>query len=241
VNTNVLYSDEMLNAYIDDELHHDDYVTISAALTTDHVLRARIEKLRVVHSLVQVSYRELEMDDAIYLKSRFLERTQLALAASLFLMVGALLGWMVNHYYTSPSLFDMAHTIENRTSAKAGKSNIMLHLSSDNPYRWKVVLDEIEQALVSASTHHSDLQVHLVTHGKAIKVAQLEKNPFADRIQHMMKKYPNFTIQVCRQTLERMYYSKNKSVKLLPGAEIVRSALGEIIKKRQQGWLYLKI
>ena len=239
--SNVIYSDEILNAYIDDELQQSDYLNISSALAKDLNLRSRVEELRVVRSLVKVSYEKLDTDTIGYTKKQHTNKGWLSIAASMILMLGVLTGWLMNQYTASPTLFDMAHTIENRTTEKIGKSNIMLHLSSDNRYRWKVVLDEIEQTLVSADEKQSDLQVHLVTNGKAVKVARLNNNPFATRIQQMMKKYPNFTMQVCRQTLERFYYSKNKAVNLLPGAEVVRSALGEIIKKRQQGWLYLKI
>jgi len=240
VNSNVIYSDEILNAYIDNELDQNDYVNISSALVTDQNLRTRVEDLRAVRSLVKECYQRLDSGSIDPVKSPN-NKAWLSIAASMILMLGILTGWLINQYSTSPTLFDIAHTIENRSTEKIGKSNIMLHLSSKNRYRWKVVLDEIEQTLISANKKDFNLQVHLVTNGEAIKVAHLDNNPFASRIQNMMNKYPNFTMQVCRQTLERLYYSKNRSVKLLPGAEVVRSALGEIIKKRQQGWLYLKI
>jgi len=240
VKANIFYSDEMLNAYIDDELEQNDHINISAAMASDYNLRARVEELRVVRNLVKISY-ELDLNPSTLPTNKKFGKAMLGLAASLILMIGVLAGWVANQFSSTPSLLDLAQTIEKRTSIKTGKNNIMLHLSSNNRHQWKVVLDEIVQTLDSANERNSDIKVHLVTNGKAINVARLDNNPFAKRIRGMMKKYPNFTIQVCRQTLERLYYSKNKKLKLLPGTEIVRSALGEVIKRRQEGWLYLKI
>ncbi len=239
--SNIIYSDEMLNAYIDEELGRNDHINISATMALDCNLRARVEELRVVRSLVKISYEKLDLTPTSLPTNKQFGKIMLSVAASLILMVGTLAGWLANQFSSSPSLLDLAQTIENRTSIKTGKNNIMLHLSSNNKHQWKVVLDEIVQTLDSANDKHSDVKVHLVTNGGAINVARLKNNPFAARIQNMMKKYPNFTMQVCRQTLERLYYSKNKKVKLVPGTEIVRSALGEVIKRRQEGWLYLKI
>ena len=239
--SNVFYSDEILNAYIDNELQHSDYSNISAALAVDSELRTRVEELRVVRSLVQISYKKIDFDTDKHAFQPGPNRLWQSIAASIILVVGLTAGWLANQYSASPTLLELAQTIESRASSKLGKNNIMLHLSTSNRYRWKIVLDEIEQTLVSAEKKHSKVNVHLVTNGDAINVARLENNPFSTRIQRLMEKYPNFSMQVCRQTLERLYYSKKKKVKLLPGAEVVQSALGEVIKKRRQGWLYLKI
>jgi intracellular sulfur oxidation DsrE/DsrF family protein len=244
------YSDEVLNAYIDGELDQAEALEITERMSKDPELRRRVEELQVVKNLVRLSYSKEPVNESAALvharsntrkQQRLKSLARLAIAASVLLSLGLVTGWYMNHYLAHDSLLKIANHIDLAGAAKEKSKNIVIQVSTKDQYRWNTILNEVENTLKNHNRESGKLRLHLVTNAQGIQMASTRQNPYADRIQRLIKKYPNFALQVCKQTLNRMYKEKKIKPDLLPGAEVVPSALGEVMKKRSDGWIYIKI
>ena len=58
-------------------------------------------------------------------------------------------------------------------------------------------------------------------------------------LERLREAYPNLTYIACHQTADRLR-EKGVRVKLLPGVHFAPTALDEIVKRMQQGWVYIR-
>jgi len=236
--------DELLNAYIDNELDRSMALKISALIARDSGLRARMEELRTVKDLTRLSYApatEKASTPVImaYLKNRWF----LPSAASLLFFVGALGGWFANSHSEKNSLLSIATHVDDTRNTAAGNTerNVMIHVTSQDKFRWKIILGEIERTLRKARASGKNFKLQLVTNGKGIGLIRKSNNDFAEKLHQLIKTYPNFAVQACAQTIKRLYKEKHTRFQVLPGVRVVPSAIGEVIDKRRNGWVYIKI
>ena len=97
MNSDTLYSDEMLNAYIDGELKKSVALKLSETLLTDLTLRARIEELRIIRDLVRLSYNRKTCKEIRYFGILFKNARALSVAVSVLILVG-ILSSVTTHY-----------------------------------------------------------------------------------------------------------------------------------------------
>lgn len=242
MNSDTLYSDEMLNAYIDGELKKSAALNLSEALLTDLTLRARVEELRVIRDLVRLSYNRQTCKEIRYFGILFKNTRALSLAVSVLIIVGILSSVTTSYVSKSKTIYDIATAVDNIKSNKNKARNVMVHVTSADKYRWKIILNEIEKSLIMAESKGETFKLRLVTNAKGMGlVKHSKKNPFSKRLQKLIAEHPNFAVKVCKQTLERIESRSKRKFKVIPGAQIIPSALGEVIEKRKKGWIYIKL
>jgi len=81
-----------------------------------------------------------------------------------------------------------------------------------------------------------DLEIELLFHGYAVKSMLTIDKSFEARIKAAKEKGVN--ISVCNNSLKRLNINP---AELRPEANIVPSAVVELIKKQAAGWIYLKV
>jgi intracellular sulfur oxidation DsrE/DsrF family protein len=81
-----------------------------------------------------------------------------------------------------------------------------------------------------------DLEIELLFHGYAVKSMLTTDKSFEARIKAAKEKGVN--ISVCNNSLKRLNINP---AELRPEANIVPSAVVELIKKQAAGWIYLKV
>ncbi|MEY3178465.1 MAG: hypothetical protein RL675_428 [Bacteroidota bacterium] len=81
-----------------------------------------------------------------------------------------------------------------------------------------------------------DLEIELLFHGHAVKSMLITDKSFEARIKVAKEKGVN--ISVCNNSLKRLNINP---AELRPEANIVPSAVVELIRKQAAGWIYLKV
>ena len=81
-----------------------------------------------------------------------------------------------------------------------------------------------------------DLEIELLFHGYAVKSMLTTDKSFEARIKAAKEK--GVKISVCNNSLKRLNINP---AELRPEANIVPSAVVELIKKQAAGWIYLKV
>lgn len=242
---NEQFSDEMLNAFIDDQLDQDEREQILSALRHDDVLTQRVCDLQKVRSLVQLAYSEKDIVPAHQQASSQESSDWLrkSIAASILILVGILSGWFTHQYTsTDKSLVEYAQTIRNNPALADNETwQVMLHVSHNQERRFNILLEEAENLLATYKSNQQPLQLEILANGKGLDLVKNENAPHVLKLKRLQKEYDNLIVSVCGQTLQRLQKETGKPVSLVPDANIVRSAIHQVGKRQKQGWTYIHI
>ncbi len=235
-------SDEQLNAYIDGQLDLPEQSRLLEILRDDPDLIRRNCELQKVHELVRLTYQSEHTPETINLPRRPRHKWLMSMAAALLIGFGVLLGWFgTNLNGHSSSLIELAKTVHvNPGNNTTRPWRIMLHVSSNDPYRFEVLLDETENLLKSSLKHQQAVEVEILTNGQGLELVRNSNQPYALRLRALQDKFNNLVISACDQALTRLR-EKGIKVELLPKTRVVPSAIHEVLARQKQGWTYIRI
>jgi len=107
------FSDEFLNAFVDDQLGADEKSRVYAQLNQDENTKRAVCELRTMHELVQFAYKDLPSAPRHSLGVGRENRLNMAVAASVTLVLGLVIGWVLHQ----PSARDLAPVAQAQMSA----------------------------------------------------------------------------------------------------------------------------
>lgn len=238
------YSDEHLNAFIDDQLDSDEKAEILDAVRHDPELSQRVCKLQKLKNLMQLSYQSIEVPERHKEKSDLTQPVKLKwfAAASFFLAIGSIAGWISHQTISSNSLIDIAQVTHTPAATKnAEQWKLMLHVSTANPNRLNIVLNEAEALLEEYANSSRKLELEILTNSEGLALVSNNGKGYNKRLQNLQQKYENLAVMVCGETLKRIQRTQGKKLKLLPNINVVPSAVNQIVKRQQSGWSYIRI
>jgi len=90
------FSDEFLNAFVDDQLGADEKGRIYARLNQDDNIKRQVCELRTMHDLVQFAYKDLPVSSAQSLSGGRQSRIGMGVAATVTLVLGLVVGWVLH-------------------------------------------------------------------------------------------------------------------------------------------------
>lgn len=226
-------SREMQNAFVDGELDEADWARVAARMPGDERLRAEICQLRAVKELVQHAY-------AAPVAARRAARPGTrwaAVAALCALSVAA--GWLARSSW-SPGAADVERALTAGASIREVTSDrILVHLSSSRRAAAATALDDVEDALRAAGQDGRALHVEIVANSSGLDLLRADTSQFAERLAALRAAYPGLTLVACNQTIDRLR-EKGIQVRLLPGVQVAPSALDQVVKRLQTGWVYVR-
>ncbi|NOX09132.1 MAG: hypothetical protein GXP22_06545 [Gammaproteobacteria bacterium] len=237
------FSDDFINAYIDNELGVDDRARLLDQIRDDESLAGRVCQLQKVKEMTKNAYDCIEVPTAtvVYkLKTPWTEWATTALAASVLLSVGVLGGWYTQSLNHSPNLLEFAETVEVNHGLH-DNPRLVLHVTTNDPVKLATVLEETESLLKRYEGRANQPEVEILANGQGLGLLRVGGADFAERINALQSRYDNLAFLACKKTIDRLKSQYKTDVNLLPGVKIVPSALGEMIDKKQQGWAYIKI
>jgi intracellular sulfur oxidation DsrE/DsrF family protein len=235
------YSHEYLNAFIDDELTNDERLAFLRQLEHDPALKAEACELRTLKELVRASYAQVEPRRLP--APRFDPgRLRHGLAAALLLALGLIGGWFANEgYHQPPDLDRLAGLPEGYRAVALNRrvdaDKIVLHVDTGN----RAVFDRalvLAESLLAHDPRHRNVEI--VVHSGGLDMLRADMTPYGERINRLVQRHANIAFVACGNTVAR-YQREGKRVVLVPEARVVPSAVGEIVERMQQGWVYIKV
>ena len=237
------FSDEYLNAYLDNQLAPDERGQLLEALRQDSELSARVCKLQKVKEMVQLAYHNFEAEQAPQ-HSHTSKPVWPALAASFVLAIGLLTGWFANnHFDQQPRLLDLAKAAQTQNTMASGQQEwrLVLHVDSSDPARFNVMLDETEQLLKTSAQQQQNVRIEILTNGGGLMLVEESDAPYTQRLQSLAQQYDNLGLIACQRALNNLKQEKGIELDLVPEANVVESAMNQVIKRQQEGWAYIRI
>lgn len=223
------FSDEQLNAFVDDQLGAQEREEILTAATSDADLGQRLCSLRATKELVGHAYGRIP--PARRRTGRRVSLWSGALAASLALVAGVLIGWQ-------------GHRASERGEGLASPgglfapqpAKVLIHLDNSQAERMEEALDLAEAYLAKAGR----ARVEIVVNNSGLDLLREESTFHAERIARMAARHEMLAFVACGNAIAR-YRSAGLDVRLVPEARVERTAVEHIVDRVRQGWTYLKI
>jgi intracellular sulfur oxidation DsrE/DsrF family protein len=251
------FSDEFLNAFVDDQLALEEKGRAYSSINSDEGLNRRVCELRKMRDLVQLAYKQPPAVTPAGPRDRLGARLRASVAAGLILSTGVALGWLMQPPFApghaplasapshptdvaAPAPLAMAATPA-PTAATANEIKVLFHLNSDSPVRVQGVLDEAEALLKFYQSAGQIARVQIIVNGEGLNLLRTDKSPDPERVSAMQKTYDNLSFAACQNTIDRLKREQGITAQLLPGAIVVDSGVAQIILRQQQGWIYIQV
>lgn len=232
------FSDELLNAFIDNELAEEDKARIYYAMQMDPALAERIAALRSVSDLIKLAYSSVSVDAAP--QKPTWRKGPWAIAAGLLL--GFALGWF--GYASLHPHSELARLTAVQVPAqKQTLQKVVFHITQADATAFEQALDEAERLLNGTATRLGPVRaIKVIANGPGMKLLTEDAVPqIRSRVIHMAAKYPNLTFIGCLETRKLMAKNGVKISRMLAGVTMVASGTNEALLLQKQGWSYISI
>ncbi len=229
------FSDEFINAFVDDQLTPEEKAQVYARLSGNEALSRQICELRKTRDLVQLAYKEPPMPARGMATLSAGRKIGLGVAAGLMLLIGGVSGWLLHQ--SSPG---QATSVAQKTPGDDAPAKVLFHVSDGHIDHLKNVLDDVEELMKHYRRSHQTAHVEVITNGEGLGLLLAGISPYAERIQKMQKDYQDLTFVACQNTIERYQQELGLTAKLLPGVVVIDSGVAQIMRRQHQGWAYIQ-
>ncbi|HZV55289.1 MAG TPA: DsrE family protein [Rhodocyclaceae bacterium] len=228
-------SDELLNAFADNELDGTEKAELLERIAADAGLRAKVCETWHLKELVRSAHPLPGKNRGAKRKPRFRDRFGLPLAACLLLAIGGGSGWLAHDEYDE--LWIPAPQLK---TIQAQGNRVILHLVSGDAAEIEKALRQAEQLATVRDKAGGIVQVELVANGNGIRMLQAGNAQLAARLATMRQQHDNLRLVACNEAMDRLR-ERGVDVTLLPNVDVVPSAIEEIATRLNQGWRYLQV
>jgi intracellular sulfur oxidation DsrE/DsrF family protein len=204
-------SNELLNAYLDNELDSEERAEILAALENDAAMARRLCELRNTKELTQLAYGmtpSSQSKDTYWKYGK--QYASLAVAATLFLTVGALVGWFahdgmyVNSIVPAGQQQIASNSSQTSLPLEAEAKKVILHIDTGDAGRLKAALDSAEDLLVTSQANGNPLELEIIANADGLDLLRVDTAIYSDRISKLSEKYDNLSILACSRAIKRL-------------------------------------
>lgn len=243
------FSDEQLNAFVDNQLESRDKDELFAAMRSDEALSRQVCALQKVREVVQFAYESPPAPPSRPAQAEQRRRSFFlrSLAASVLVMCGGVLGWLLHDHLAFTAGYkplagsrSTAHLEQILASSRDERA--ILHISSANAHTMQAVLDDAELLLTQFARNKRQLTLEIIANSGGLELLRTDTSPYAHRIAELQQRFPgSITFLACRQTMQKLWHEEQIEAQLLPGITIASSAADQISLRLQQGWTYLSV
>jgi intracellular sulfur oxidation DsrE/DsrF family protein len=237
-------TEDRLNLFIDAQLDTDEMNAIREALLEDKALRERVCQLKAVRELVGYAYSEVP-------PSRFESASQKkpvsnytrAIAASVILTVGVILGWSTYEY--SPNAINAVSAentfqyVANQVAVDHTQRKIILHIDSGDLQVVNAALNEADHLLATYRKANTPMKLDIITNKTGINILRPGVSPYVQRIQKMIDE-EGVSFFACERSVAKAHQKEGVEIVLMPGVKADKTARELIPERLEKGWIYIK-
>lgn len=238
-----------LHALLDNELSPGDKLALIEQLQYDNVRRTELCELRNLKEMVRTAYDDLALPETMERKVADDNRsawTRLrvgaASIAAIFALVFAAL--FTSQLAPEPSRLVLLDPEGKGTRAALPgdeEMRIVFHVSGNDPDSNEDILREVETMLTDYEEQGKKLRIEIVAHGKGLAMLREKLSSQKQKIAELSQRFPNLTFVACMNTVKRLRVEQGVIVNLLPEAIPIRSGVAYVVKRQQEGWIYIQV
>jgi len=237
-------TEDKLNLFIDEQLDTDEMNDIHEALLDNKDLREQVCQLKAVRELVGYAYSEVP--PSRYKKPdrrRSGSYIGKAVAASVTLVVGVLLGWSTYEYSpNSVNAISAENTFQfvaNHVTVDHKQRKIILHIDSSDLQVVNAALDEADNLLASYRKANKPIKLDIITNKTGINVLRPGVSPYLARMKRLVDD-KDVSVYACQRSIDKAHKKEGVEIVLMNGVTTNRSARELIPERLKKGWVYIK-
>lgn len=237
-------SDDTLQAWVDGEFSTEDSADLLIEVQTDPDLTRRACDIRMLKETVRLAYQDPPNPPAgLYQTVKQSRVWRSTAAAVVLLLAGVVMGWNLRPVDSMQRFVLLDPTGAGRAPASAEPSatRIVFHLTNPDMAVAGDLLDEIEAMLREYREQGDALRVEVVAHGDGLGLLRERLSHHRDQIESMANRYPNLTFVACQNTIDRLRVESGIEVILLPDALLTGSGVDHVVRRQQEGWVYIRV
>lgn len=223
------FSEEQLNAFVDDELDPEEKKRVYSEASQCEDLDQRLCQQRKLKELVKLAYDDLPLPKrsgpAPLGRGSLFGR---GLAAAILLAAGLALGFLGGQAVDRTS---------GPVTVAVEPDRYLLHVASGEPGDMAAALERAEYLLASASDD-GVRQVEIVANEQGIDLLRSDVTQFAVEISLLQAN--DVVFYACSKTIQRLE-ENGVDVRLVPHTISEYTALDRVVQRMQEGWHYEKI
>lgn len=242
-------SDEILGAYVDNELACSEKRIIADEIKSNPELERRVQALLDLKTSIKGAYsnvtagQQTKESDLSAKASKLIFKQ--SIAASFILTCGLIVGAMINLSGNTPNKLVTANADDTLFGIKVKPvslqtDKVLLHISSADLNKLDFLLTRTERLLTDSRNSNNPLNIEVIANSKGINLLRKTKTPYAERIQALQSQYSNLQFIACKNTIQRLL-KEGQTVQMINGVKADSPALDTIINRIDQGWTYVKI
>ena len=234
-------SNEMLNAFVDDELEDEERQDLLTAQVDDARIAQAICELRVLKDLVKSARPTIEGTAWLEIPRRPWFMNWLTAAAVAFMAV--LLGVAGMWYQADPAdsnrQLSTAHASVDallQASLASKQLKLVFHVKQRGNVAAEDLFAQLERMLQHASDESRNLHIQVIASGAGLSLLRKDESLYLEKVSFLSTHYDNVDFVACQRSMLRQATAEDKDINILPEALITYSG-PELIKRRQrQGW-----
>src|SRR5579871_1522844 len=126
------------------------------------------------------------------------------------------------------------------TAAKKKEHHLILQVNANDPAAMNLALNNAVNVTQYYKDIGEDVKIEVITFGPGLHMLRDDTSPVKGRIEAMVLNTPEVSFKACGNTQQNMSKAENKSIPIIPQAEVVKSGLIHIMELEEQGWTYVK-
>jgi len=221
---------ELLNAFIDNELDEKQKEILLTRLDNESELKGELCDIHRVKGLMNFAY---PLDQKEKSDISFNKLSIGSIAASFFLLVT--LGFVGG--YLSSSLLGREPSVVS-IQAENQQNKVILYLGSDEKEKFDETLNKAE--LLLTKYKKEGVEVYVVTSAGGIDLLRTNNNSVQQRIKSMSGLYKGLHFVACNNQIYHLY-KKGEPVNLVKEAKVAPSAVQFVVDHLKEGWKYIAI
>lgn len=244
--TSLPVSEEILNAYIDDEIDAEERERVARLEMEDRELAHEICEQRRLKTLVKLARAEEPSETANIVLHRSVSFKSWSMAVSTTLVVFIVFTLAVNQKETAVVSYMPGSTYSDfptllSSVGKKNKLKLVLHLKTADKFETEHLF-QVLTTLMDKHKHTSSLwQIEVVASGAGMQILLDNNTQYASQIARLRSRHPNIAFIACAKTLKKMSINESRSFRISRQTMLVASGPDWAKQRQQQGWAYILI
>ena len=239
--------DQELHALVDGEMSAAEKVALIDRLQRDHYRRTALCELRNLKEMVRTAYEDVPVPASRPAPDDEPEQGRGWLAAVAAVVIASVATLFAAGPELLPGSSERFVLLDpdgkGARPAQAGdeEMRIVFHVSGDDPEKSDEILREVEDMLATYGEKGRKLRIEIVAHGKGLAMLRQELSTQKEKIAELSRRFPNLTFVACMNTVKRLRVEEGVIVHLLPEVIPIYSGVAHVVKRQQEGWIYIQV
>jgi len=237
-------TEDKLNLFIDEQLDTDEMNEIREAILDNKELREQVCQLKAVRELVGYAYSEVPPSRHKNAHKKHSSSIMgRAIAASVILVVGVMLGWSTYEY--SPNSINAISAentfqfVANHVTVDHGQRKIILHIDSSDLQVVTAALNEADHLLAMYREANTPIKLDIVANKTGIDVLRPGVSPYLARMQKLIDD-EDVSVYACQRSLAKAHKKEGSEIVVMDGVTTDKMARELIPERLKKGWVYIK-